>query len=238
MSASKTAVVTGAGSGVGRAVALALAKRDWRVALLGRRAEMLDETIQKAGDRGPQLSAYPCDIGDNKEVELMAKHVLSNFKEVDVLVNAAGTNAPRRSLELLSFADYHRMLDTNLNGAYYCLQAFLPGMRRQGSGTIINVISEAGRQASPKAGVAYVISKFGLTGLTQAINAEERSHGIRACAIFPGDIDTPILDKRPVPPLAEARKKMLHAEDVAECALLAIDLPPRAVVEEILIRPR
>jgi NAD(P)-dependent dehydrogenase (short-subunit alcohol dehydrogenase family) len=238
MSVNKTAVVTGAGSGVGRAVALALAKRDWRVALLGRRAEMLDETIQKAGDQGPQLSAYPCDIGDNKEVELMAKHVLSNFKEVDVLVNAAGTNAPRRSLEVLSLADYHRMLDTNLNGAYYCIQAFLPGMRRQGSGTIINVISEAGRQASPKAGVAYVISKFGLTGLTQAINAEERSNGIRACAIFPGDIDTPILDKRPVPPLAEARKKMLHAEDVAECALLAIDLPPRAVVEEILIRPR
>jgi NAD(P)-dependent dehydrogenase (short-subunit alcohol dehydrogenase family) len=238
MSANKTAVVTGAGSGVGRAVALALAKRDWRVALLGRRAEMLDETIQKAGDRGALLSAYPCDIGDNKEVELMAKRVLSDFKEVEVLVNAAGTNAPRRSLEVLSLADYHRMLDTNLNGAYYCIQAFLPGMRQRGSGTIINVISEAGRQASPKAGVAYVISKFGLTGLTQAINAEERSNGIRACAIFPGDIDTPILDKRPVPPPPEARKKMLHAEDVAECALLAIDLPSRAVVEEILIRPR
>jgi NAD(P)-dependent dehydrogenase (short-subunit alcohol dehydrogenase family) len=130
------------------------------------------------------------------------------------------------------------MLDTNLNGAYYCVQAFLPGMRQRGSGTIINIISEAGRQASPKAGVAYVISKFGLTGLTQAINAEERPHGIRACAIFPGDIDTPILEKRPVPPPPEARKKMLQPEDVAECALLAIRLPPRAVVEEILIRPR
>jgi len=238
MSVNKTAVVTGAGSGVGRAIALALARQNWRVGLLGRRVEMLDETIHKAGDRAAQLSAYPCDIGNIEEVEQMAKRLISDFKEVEVLVNAAGTNAPQRSLAVLSRSDYQRMLDTNLNGAYYCLQAFLPGMRQRGSGTIINIISEAGRQASPKAGVAYVISKFGLTGLTQAINAEERAHGIRACAIFPGDIDTPILDKRPVPPPPEARKKMLQPEDVAECALLAIHLPPRAVVEEIMIRPR
>ena len=87
-------------------------------------------------------------------------------------------------------------------------------------------------QANPKAGVAYVISKFGMAGLTQSINVEERANGIRACSIFPGDIDTPILDKRPNPPPAEARQKMLRAEDISECILLAIRLPPRAVVEE------
>src|SRR5258707_4318290 len=106
------------------------------------------------------------------------------------------------------------------------------------SGNIVNNVSEAGKQASPKSGPAYVMSKFGLAGLTQSINAEERANGIRACAIFPGDIDTPLLDKRPEPPNAAARAQMLRPEDVAACALLAINLPPRAVVEEILIRPR
>jgi NADP-dependent 3-hydroxy acid dehydrogenase YdfG len=129
------------------------------------------------------------------------------------------------------------MIDTNLNGAYYVTQAFLPAMRAQKSGTIVHIVSDAGKQASPKAGPAYVMSKFGLAGLTQSINAEERGNGIRACAIFPGDIDTPLLDRRPSPPPAEARAKMMRAEDIAECVMLAINLPSRAVVEELIIRP-
>src|SRR6185503_6016955 len=155
------------------------------------------------------------------------------FNEVDVLVNSAGTNTPKRSLEVLSIDDYHTMINANLNGAYYCLQAFLPQMRARKSGTVINIVSDAGKQASPKAGPAYVMSKFGLTGLTQSINAEERANGIRACAIFPGDIDTPLLDKRPAPPKAADRARMLRPDDIADCALLAINLPARAVVEEI-----
>jgi len=157
---------------------------------------------------------------------------------VEVLVNAAGTNAPKRALEVLSLEDYHAMINTNLNGAYYCVQAFLPQMRARRSGTIINIVSDAGKQASPKAGPAYVMSKFGLAGLTQSINAEERGHGVRACAVFPGDIDTPLLMKRPAPPDPQARSRMLKAEDVAECVLLAITLPERAIAEEIIIRPR
>ncbi len=168
----------------------------------------------------------------------MGTTVLGRFQEVDVLVNAAGTNVPRRSLEVLSREDYHWMMNTNLNGAYFCVQAFLPGMRSRKTGSIINIVSDAAKQASPKAGPAYSMSKFGMVGLTQSINAEERGNGIRACAILPGDIDTPLLDKRPSPPPPEARAKMLQPEDVAECALLAINLPSRATVEEILIRPR
>jgi NAD(P)-dependent dehydrogenase (short-subunit alcohol dehydrogenase family) len=130
------------------------------------------------------------------------------------------------------------MIDANLHGPYYCVQAFLPQMRARQTGTIINIVSDAGKQASPKAGPGYVVSKFGLAGLTQAINAEERGHGVRACAIFPGDIDTPLLDKRPSPPPAEARAKMMLPEDIAACALLAINLPSRVIVEEMLVRPR
>src|SRR5882724_3525991 len=121
-------------------------------------------------------------------------------------------------------------MDKNLHGAYNCVQGFLAAMRAQKSRTIVNVVSDAAKQASAKAGPAYVMSKFGMAGLTQAINAEERANGIRACAIFPGDIDTPLLNRRPAPPSAAARTRMLQPDDVAACALLAISLPPRAVV--------
>ena len=230
----KTAVITGAGSGVGAACARALAKQGWRISLIGRRREPLVEVASA------MLGALivPCDIGDPRAVEALGLHVLGEFGSVEVLVNAAGTNVPRRSLEVLQHEDYHAMMNANLNGAYYCTQAFLPEMRARASGTIVNIVSEAGKAASPKAGPGYVISKFGMAGLTSAINAEERSNGIRACSIFPGDIDTPILEKRPAPPDAAARARMMQPEDIAECVLLAINLPPRAVIEELLIRPR
>jgi NAD(P)-dependent dehydrogenase (short-subunit alcohol dehydrogenase family) len=234
----KTAVITGAGSGVGRAVAISLVNEGWNVVLLGRRQDALEETGKLCGASGNRILILPCDIGSNAAVLAMAQRVFDTFGEVEVLVNAAGTNVPQRSLEVLSSDDYHLMLNTNLNGAYYCVQAFLPGMRQRKSGTIVNVISDAAKQASPKAGPAYAVSKFGMLGLTQAINAEERGNGVRACALLPGDIDTPLLNKRPSPPPAEARARMLRPEDLAACAMFAINLPPRAIVEELLIRPR
>src|SRR5436190_14972173 len=230
----KTAVITGAGSGVGAATALALAKQGWRIALIGRRREALDTVAAQVGG----ALVCPCDIGDPDAVTAMSARVLKELGDVEVLVNAAGTNAPQRALEVLSLADYRAMIDTNLNGAYYCVQAFLPQMRARGSGTIVNIVSDAGKAASPKAGPGYVMSKFGMAGLNQAINAEERSRGIRACSIFPGDVNTPILDKRPAPPDADARAKMMMPEDIAACALLAINLPSRAIIEEMTVRPR
>ncbi len=234
----KSAIITGAGSGVGRAVAIALAKQDWRVALLGRSRDTLAETARLTGSAADDVLVFPCDIGRVEQVQAMGRAVLEKFKTIDALVNAAGTNAPNRSLEVLSLEDYHAMIDTNLHGAYYCVQAVLPHMRQRVTGTIVNIVSDAGKQASPKSGPAYSMSKFGLAGLTQSINAEERGNGVRACAVFPGDIDTPLLNKRPQPPTADQRAKMMQPEDIAECALLAINLPPRTIVEEILVRPR
>jgi NAD(P)-dependent dehydrogenase (short-subunit alcohol dehydrogenase family) len=234
----RTAVITGAGSGVGRATAIALAKQHWRVALLGRTKSALEETARLTGLKAEDVLVIPCDIGRVEQVQAMARTVLENFKTVEVLVNAAGTNAPKRSLAVLSLDDYHAMIDANLHGSFYCVQAFLPQMRERKSGTIVNIVSDAGKTASPKSGPAYSMSKFGQAGLTQSINAEERGNGVRACAIFPGDINTPLLDKRPAPPDAAARAKMMMPEDIAECALLVINLPPRTLVEEILVRPR
>jgi NAD(P)-dependent dehydrogenase (short-subunit alcohol dehydrogenase family) len=231
----KTAVITGAGTGVGRATAVLLARNGWRVALIGRTESSLKETAQSAG-KGSLI--VPCDIAQPAAVESMAKRVLGEFGEIEVLVNAAGTNTPKRSLKELTLEKYRELVETNLTGAYLCVQAFLPGMRLRGSGTIVSIVSDAGKQASAKSGAAYAVSKFGMAGLTQSINAEERANGIRACAIFPGDIDTPLLDKRPQPPSPEARTKMLMPEDLAECVWLCVNLPSRALVEEILIRPR
>lgn len=233
----RTAVVTGAGSGVGRATAAKLVAEGWSVALVGRREDALRETASATG-RPEACRVEPCDVGRAEDVRAMASRVVAAWGGVEVLVNAAGTNVPRRALEVLSDADYHLMIDANMHGAYYCAQAFLPGMRERGSGTIVNVVSDAGKQASPKAGPGYVMSKFGLAGLTQAINAEERGRGIRACALFPGDIDTPLLDRRPVVPDAAARSRMMQPEDIAECVMTCIRLPSRVVIEEMLVRPR
>lgn len=238
LSSKKVAVVTGAGSGVGRAVALLLSRQGWLVAAVGRRPEALQETITLAGPQAMNILSCPCDVGNAEAVHKLGMRVLAMFEKLDALINAAGTNTPHRSLAELSYGNYMHIMDTNLHGPYLCVQAFLPGMRQRRTGTIINIVSEAGKQASPKAGPAYVMSKFGLAGLTQSINAEERANGIRACSIFPGDIDTPILNLRPNPPPPEARSLMLQSEDVAECVRLVLELPPRAVVEEILIRPR
>jgi NAD(P)-dependent dehydrogenase (short-subunit alcohol dehydrogenase family) len=234
-----TVVVTGAGSGVGKAVALKFAAEGWRVALVGRQAAALAGTAALAGpDVQGRVVPFPCDVSAADAVAALGEAVLSRFDGVDVLVNAAGNNITRRSLDTLSVEDWHRVLATNLHGAFYCVRAFLPGMRARRTGTIININSDVGKVARDLAGAAYVSSKFGLSGLTQQINAEERAHGVRACSIFPRDINTPLLDKRPQPPSAEERARMLQPEDLAACVWLVATLPQRVVLDEISLSTR
>lgn len=237
--APRTVVITGAGSGIGRAVALKFAAEGWHVALVGRRPDALAETAALARDSAaPRIASFPCDVSDAVAVGNLGAAVLARFGSVDVLVNSAGVNVRDRGFSALSLDDWHAVLATNLHGAYYSVQAFLPGMRARGTGTIININSDVGKLARDLAGPAYVTSKFGLTGLTQQLNAEERAHGIRACSIFPRDVNTPLLDKRQNPPSAELRANMLQPEDIAACVWLAATLPSRAVVEEIALSTR
>jgi len=234
----RVGIVTGAGSGVGRAIALRLAASGWQVGIVSRRREHLDETVKLAGHAGNLFHPFAADVADPASGERVVKELVNRFGGLAALVNSAGTNLPRRGMDVLSVEDFHALVDVNLNGTFHFVHAVLPVMRRQAQGTIVNVVSDAGLIANAKAGAAYVASKFGVTGLTQSINAEEREKGIRACAIFPGDIDTPLLQKRPQPPPAEARAKMLQPDDVADCVMLAINLPQRAVVEQLVVRPR
>jgi NAD(P)-dependent dehydrogenase (short-subunit alcohol dehydrogenase family) len=238
ISASPLAVVTGAGSGVGRAVVLKLVAEGWRVALVGRREDALRETAALAGlAAGDRLGIFPCDVSVAAAVDDLAAAVASQLGPVDAVIAAAGVNTPRRSWAELSVEKYHELLGGNLHGAFHGVRSFLPAMRRRRQGTFVFINSEAGLKASPKAGVGYVAAKFGLAGLAQSLNAEERPNGIRACSIFPGDIDTPILNHRPQPPSAEARAKMMRPEDIAACVWLVVSLPARAVVEELVVRP-
>lgn len=233
------AVITGAGSGIGRAIALRFAAEGWRIALIGRRAETLAETAAAIGSGADgRVTMYPCDVSAPDTVAAMGAAVLERLGAVDLLVNAAGINVPQRSFETLSVDDWQAVLATNLHGAYYCVRAFLPGMRERRTGTIVNINSDVGKIARDLAGPAYVASKFGLSGLTQQINAEERRHGVRACSICPRDVNTPLLAKRLEPPSTEQRARMLQPQDIAACVWLVATLPPRAVVEEISVSSR
>jgi NADP-dependent 3-hydroxy acid dehydrogenase YdfG len=235
----KTAIVTGASSGVGRATAIALASAGWDVALLARRADALQKTIDLAPtDARARMHAHPCDIADKSAVDSIVRTFLQRAGRVDALVNAAGTNIPNRSLADMTEERFREVFDVNLTGALNTIQAVLPAMRKQQGGTVVNVNSIAGQNASVLSGASYVMSKFALAGLTQSINAEEARHNIRACSIFPGDINSELLEKRPTPPPMDVRSKMLQPQDLADCILMVLNLPPRAVVEELRIVPR
>ena len=169
--------------------------------------------------------------------QTVAAAIQAHFGGTDAVVNAAGSNVPQRSWAELTPDDYRALMASNLDGAFHLVRTFLPEMRARRCGVFVFINSEAGLRASAKRGVGYVAAKFGLTGLAQSLSAEEKPNGIRVCSIFPGDIDTPLLDRRPQPPSGEARKNMLQPDDVAAAVEFVLSLPARAVVEELLIRP-
>ena len=230
---SQVAIVTGAGSGVGRACALRFAREGWKVALIGRRRDPLEETAALASG---ECAVFPCDVSDYPRVESTVAAVRARFSRIDALINSAGINIPKRGWELIDPADFQRVLSINLHGPFHCIRACLEDLLCS-RGTVVNINSEAGRRAPAKAGCSYVAAKYALAGITESLNAELRLRGLRAVSLFPGEINTSLLDQRPVPPPQEARLKMVQADDVASCAWLAVNLPANALVEELVVRP-
>jgi NAD(P)-dependent dehydrogenase (short-subunit alcohol dehydrogenase family) len=229
----KSIVITGAGSGVGRSIALRFAHANWSVALIGRRREKL---LATASDCGPGAAVFPCDVADYRAVQETIELVREAFSRIDVLVNCAGINIPQRSWTEVSANDFNKVIAINLTGAFHCIRACLDELLSN-RGTIVNINSEAGRRATAKAGCSYVASKYGLAGLTESLNAELRMKGLRCVSIFPGEINTSLLDQRPVPPPPEQRLKMVQPEDVADCVWTAVNLPGNSLVEELVVRP-
>lgn len=233
----KVAWVTGAGSGIGQAAAAALAGDGATVVISGRRAEALEETAAAVATAGGEAVAAPLDVGDRDAVTAQAAEIERRFGRLDILVNNAGMNVAERHWADGDLDDWDRLVRTNLNGVFYTVASVLPMMRRQQGGLIVNISSWAGRYNSYVAGVAYGASKHAVSALNASINMEECRHGIRACAICPAEVATPILDRRPVPVPAEERAKMLQPEDLAETILFVARMPPRACLNEILISP-
>ena len=234
-SASKQqALITGASSGIGRATALAFAKAGINTALVGRSEAKLEAVAQGVRQAGAKAWVYPLDLAQVEQVQERVGAIAADLGPLDILVNNAGMGYTAELIET-PLADWQSVLNLNLTSAFQCLQALLPGMRAQQRGTIVNVISVAGRQAFAGWG-AYCASKFGLMGLSKALAAEERPHGIRVVALCPGAVDTPLWESDTVH-LDFDRAAMLSAESVAQTILHSVLLPPEAVIEELVLMP-
>ena len=230
------AIVTGAGTGIGAAIAAALHDAGAAVTLVGRRAEPLADVAGRLG--ADRVRVRPCDVSDRDAVQAAFRDAAQAHGPATILVNNAGINTNPRSVAEVSLADWDRTVAVDLSGVFYCVRAALPAMRAAGGGTVVNVASTAGRWGSSLAGAAYSAAKHGVVGLTSVINDEESRHGIRCTAILPGEVETPILEQRPEPVSVERRRAMLQPEDVAAAALLAATLPDRACITELVIKPR
>ena len=231
----KTVWVTGAGSGIGRATAIAFTQAGAKVALTGRRAEALAET---AAAIGPAALAVPADLADPAAIIRAHQTVVAALGPVEVLVNNAGSNTPGRYWKDLTPEAVAAVLDVNLRNPFLCTLAVLPGMRAKQEGTVIHIASVAAVMLFPPSGSAYGASKAGLQQMSAHLNAEEGVNGIRSICIHPGEVATDILGRRPVPPTAAERALMLQAEDVAAAAVFAASLPARATVADMTIVPR
>jgi NADP-dependent 3-hydroxy acid dehydrogenase YdfG len=235
--AGKAVLVTGAGSGIGRAAAVAFAEAGAAVSLCGRRAGLLEETAAEALQHDVPVRWQSVDVADSDAVERWVADAKNAFGRIDVLANCAGTNTPSRAWIDTSIADWNELIATNLTGIFLCARSVLPTMREQRDGLIINVSSLAGVQPSVVSGVAYGASKFGVMSLNGTLNLEEWRNGIRATVVCPGEVATPIMAKRPNPPPAHAHALMIQPEDIGATLVFLATLPPRVVIEEILIRP-
>jgi NADP-dependent 3-hydroxy acid dehydrogenase YdfG len=228
----KTAWITGGGSGIGLAGGLELARAGAHIVISGRSHETLaaaEKQIKAVGS----CEAIALDVGNKLAVAKAAERI----GRVDILVNSAGINDPKRNFFNVSTEAWDRIVGINLSGMFYCVHAVLPGMRSRKDGLIINVSSWAGRYPSTLTGPAYNATKHAVVALTESINMEEGLHGIRATSILPGEVATPILEKRPVPPTPEVRAKMLQAEDLGKTVAFIASLPARACINEIIVSP-
>ena len=233
----QVAWVTGAGSGIGQSAAVAFAKAGVKLALSGRRREALEQTAALVREAGGEAVVASADMGRADEVEHAWEAVRSAYGRCDILVNSAGLNVPRRSWSEIDPAGIDAVIGVDLNGPFYASRAVLPTMRAQRDGLIIQISSWAGRYVSKLTGPAYSAAKHGLVALSESLNQEECGYGIRSCCICPGEVATPILDKRPVPVSPEDKARMLQAEDLADTILFVARLPTSVCVNEILISP-
>jgi 3-oxoacyl-[acyl-carrier protein] reductase len=229
--AGKVAVVTGAGRGIGAAIAVRLAKMGATVVLCSRSPGPLDFTAAKISKTGAKADVFACDISDLRSVEALAAHVEESFGRVDILVNNAGVGGFKEPLHQMPPESWDIVLNTNLRGVYYCIRSFAPMMIKARDGHIVNISSLAGKNALPN-GAAYAASKWGLNGLSYSVAEELRVHNIRVSVVCPGSVQTDL-----TPHEGKDPNKMLQSEDVAHVVAMLVTQAPRSFVSEVLLRP-
>lgn len=229
--------VTGAGTGIGRAGAEEIARAGARVILSGRRREPLEEVRKTIDGEGGIAEIELLDVADEAAVNSTAKAVLSRHGRVDILINSAGLNVPKRNWPVVDGDAWRHVYDVNVHGTFYCIQAVLPSMRERKDGLVINISSWAGRYSSPLTGPAYTGAKHAVVAMTISLNQEECINGIRATAICPGEVATEIMQKRPVPPSQEDLDRMVQPAEMGKTLRFVAEMPPEVCVNEILISP-
>ena len=232
----KVAWITGGGSGIGLAGAIELVKAGAHVVISGRTKATNDSAAKELKALG-SAEVILLDVADKKAVKAAADKILKKNGRIDILVTSAGTNATQRNFNVVTAEAWDDVVAINLSGLFYCVHAVLPAMRKQKGGLIINISSWAGRFASQLTGPAYNATKRAVIALTESINMEECMNGIRASSVLPGEVATPILKKRPVPPTKEQQDRMAQAEDLGAAILFIARMPARTCVNELIIAP-
>ncbi len=232
----KVAWITGGGSGIGLAGAIELVKAGAHVVISGRTKATNDSAEKELKALG-SAEAILLDVADKKAVKAAADAILGKHGRIDILVTSAGTNATARNFDVVTPEAWDDVVAINLSGLFYCVHAVLPAMRKQKDGLIINVSSWAGRFASKLTGPAYNATKRAVIALSESINIEECTNGIRATSLLPGEVATPILRKRPVPPSKEQQERMVQAEDCGAAILFLANMPARTCINELIIAP-
>ncbi len=229
--------MTGAGSGIGEAAALALAREGAAVVLSGRRREPLQAVADRIAKAGGRALVAPGDLGEQDAAGKIAGVVAKEFGRLDILVNNAGANITDRQWSKLTPERIRYMLDANLNGAFYCALAALEIMRPQKDGLLIHTASWAGRFVGLVSGSSYAAAKHGVVAMSYSINMEEFQNGIRSTVLCPAEVATPILNLRPKPVSAEERARMIQPEDMANLIVYVARQPATICVNEVIISP-
>lgn len=233
----KIAWVTGAGTGIGEAGALALAREGMTVVLTGRRKEPLDKVAKAIAKAGSKAHVRPADLSKASAVAEVAGLIRSELGRLDVLVNNAGLNIPDRSWQRLQPEGISKVIDGNLTSAFYVAQAALPIMRAQGGGLMIHTASWAGRFIGPVSGPVYLAAKHGMVAMSHSLNLEECANGIRSSVLCPGEVATPIMVNRPIPETPETMARMIQPEDMGALIAFIARQPAHVCINEVVISP-
>ena len=235
--AGRIAWVTGAGSGIGEAAALALAEEGATIVLSGRRTAPLEDVARRIRAMGGEAHPQPADLTDKTKVRGIGQFIGEKFGRLDILVNNAGVNIVERHWDKLTPESIDTLLQGNLSGALYCVTVALPFMRAQQDGLLIHTASMAGRFIGGVSGPIYTVAKHGIVAMSHGLNMQECINGIRSTVLLPGEVATPILDQRPNPVGPEVRARMVQAADCGDLIRYIACLPRHVVMNEVHLAP-